>query len=221
MNEPEAADIEDKGQDKEKLSSTGKPAMPVGNQIAIALAVIFGIIFIYVAAIAYEMNSERIKKTPANEIVIYIASWILLLIISALSTFQLREIMQACAHNVFRKRANFIAIMIGLVLTIFLFKQPFLEQLFAGYTTSGIIKIILFAGGVGSGWLAWYLKHLRKYGEFFNVLLLTIIVGFCWYARLTAPEQIQLTAVAFLLGSLFHVAKDYLDKAIEVEMTKN
>jgi hypothetical protein len=41
---------------------------------------------------------------------------------------------------------------------------------------------------------------------------------YCWYARLTAPEEIQLTAVAFLLGSLFHIAKDYLDQAASADL---
>lgn len=159
----------------------------------------------------------ELRLQPANQILIYIASWVALLAISVLASMQIREIINKSSYNVFRRRANVIAIMIGLVLTIFLFKQPYLEQLFASYSPEGVLKIILFTGGVGSGWIVWYLKHLKKYGDFFNVFLHTIIIGFCWYARLTAPEQVQLTAVAFLLGSLFHIAKDYLDRADKAE----
>ena len=114
-----------------------------------------------------------------------------------------------------RRRAGYIAIMIGLVLTIFLFKQPFLEQLFGGKSTAYWLKVLLFGGGAAGGWVVWYLRELQHYGEFFNVFLMTAVTGFCWYARLTAPEEVQLTAVAFLLGSLFKIAKDSLDRAVQ------
>jgi hypothetical protein len=62
---------------------------------------------------------------------------------------------------------------------------------------------------------------VKEYGEFFHVLLLALITGFCWYARLTAPEDVQLVAVAFLLGSLFKIAKDYLDLAVKGERVQS
>ena len=184
----------------------------IGCFVILLALVAIRAIYLFVSNAPIMSSTETALQVFNNELIIYITSWIILLILSILATLQIREIVNA-SSNRYRRRANFIAIMIGLVLAIFLFKQPYLEQLFSGYTTGGLIKAILFTSGMGSGWLVWYLKHLKKYGEFFNVFLHTMIIGFCWYARLTAPEQLQLTAVAFLLGSLFHIAKDYLDKA--------
>jgi hypothetical protein len=79
-----------------------------------------------------------------------------------------------------------------------------------------VLGAIVFATGAASGWVVWYLKEIKRYGDFFYVLLLTITIGLCWYARLTAPEPVQITAVAFVLGSLFRIARDYMDAAVSV-----
>ena len=102
---------------------------------------------------------------------------------------------------------------------IFLFKQPYLDELFKNQSTDFWLRSILFTGGATSGWIVWYLRQIKKYGEFFNVFLFTTVTGFCWYARLTAPEEVQLTAVAFILGSLFKIAKDYMDET-EIDSDK-
>ncbi len=182
--------------------------------VIVAAAAALTAIGAFIAAIAQEYTWRQFIATFHNrDGVLYVASWIVLLAISTLATHQVRELIRQSAHNAFKARANVIAVIIGLVLVIVLFKQPFLEQVFAKRTASGLLQSILIGGGITSGWLVWYLRQLSRYGEFFHVLLFTIIVGFCWYARLTAPEQVQTTAVAFLLGSLGRLAKDYLDKA--------
>ena len=176
--------------------------------IVITIMIVFAVYFTFP-----EQFKEMSQKPQRNELIIYLVSWIILLIISFMSSLSIREILQECDQDRYRKRANYIAIMIGLVLIIFLFKQPYLNLLFEGKDTTFWLKSVLFLGSASSGWVIWYLKQIRNYGEFFNIFLLTTITGFCWYARLTAPEQIQLTAVAFLLGSLFRVAQDYLNES--------
>lgn len=189
----------------------------VSLAIAIGLAVLFAGVAIMLIVWAEYSNdlANLIAGTPRNEKVVYVVSWLILLLISLLATLQVHEIIEEQSQDIFRKRASYIAIMIALVLLIFLFEQPYLEMLFQSGDTAFWIRSVLFAGGAGGGWVVWYLRQLEKYGEFFNVFLFTTVTGFCWYARLTAPEEIQLTAVAFLLGSLFRVAKDYLDRPFE------
>lgn len=196
---------------------------PVFKRIIIKTSAILLPIFVCIVAVIailifwdiYDRElTEVIQKTPRNEIVIYVVSWIILIIISALSSLQIRDIIRQ-SKNVLIMRANYIAVIIALVLIIFLFKQSFLDRLFAVGDTKFWVESILFTAGAGTGWVVWYLRQLKNYGEFFNVFLFATVVGLCWYARLTAPEEIQLTAVAFLLGSLFRVAKDYIDQAHE------
>lgn len=184
---------------------------PYAAGIAIGAAVLASTFFLL--AILQEEIDLWLKETTPREGASYVVSWLILLFISCLASYQVREIMRARSNDQPRRRANLIAIMIALVLIVFLFKQPFLDKLFAGQNPGTLAEVLLFAGGTGGGWLVWYLGQVRKYGEFFNIFLLTAVTGFCWYARLTAPEEVQLTAVAFLLGSLFHIAKDYLDQA--------
>jgi hypothetical protein len=162
---------------------------------------------------------ELFSKENRNETVIYAVSWLVLLVISFAAVIQIKEILESRRANLHRRRANQIAIMIGLVAVVLLFKQPYLNELFQGQDAGKITKGLLLGGGLASGWLIWYLKQVKAYGEFFHLFLLTVIVGFCWYARLTGPEEVQLTAVAFLLGSLFRIAKDYLDLANSEEKT--
>jgi Na+/proline symporter len=165
----------------------------------------------------HESMTAALREKPLNEIVIYAVSWVVLLIISFAAMSQIREILRLRSENPLRRRADQIAIIAGLVLVIFLFKQPYLDALFKGQNTKGWVQAVLLGGGGVSGRLVWYLRQLKKYGEFFNIFLMTEVVGLSWYARLTAPEQVQLTAVEFLLGSLFRVAKDYMDAAASNE----
>lgn len=187
----------------------------VGVVAGVAIGVVAGVINVITSSIGLLTTSVgTIGSTAAfREAGLYVASWIILLGISWLAGVQVREVLLSHPDDPYRTRANYIAVIIGLVLTIFLFKQPLLERIFAGQTSGGLLKTFLFGGGLATGWLVWYLRHLRKYGEFFHVLLFTVIIGFCWYARLTGPEEVQITAVAFLLGSLVRLAKDYLDAA--------
>lgn len=153
-----------------------------------------------------------------NEVLVYVITWILLAIISVAATLHVRKILIDSAANEHRRRANDIGIVIGLVLIVMLFKQPFLDRLFGQTSAGAILQTLLFGGGVAAGWIIWYLQELKKYGEFFEVLLYTLVVGCCWYARLTPSDEVQLTAVAFLLGSLFRVARDLMDRANQGSM---
>lgn len=157
-----------------------------------------------------ELKESQIKE-PENDIPLYAASFFVLLAISFISMFQLKEILEESKPSRNRWRANFIAVIIGLAIIVMLFKQSFLEQLFGSFSTKDWLRAILGIGSITIGWLAWYLKQIKSYGEFFHILLLAVTIGLCWYARLTDIEEVQLTAVCFLLGSLFHIAKDYLD----------
>ncbi|MEQ9413030.1 MAG: hypothetical protein RIF39_04335 [Cyclobacteriaceae bacterium] len=195
------ADLE-KPSNREKLINfllgAGKIALGVG---VVALIV-------YIIAITTTSKNEETNEAT----ILYIASFVILLLISTIATFQIRDIIRSRKNNINLQRSNYIAVMIGLVITIILFKQPFLDRIFAEYTTNSILETLLFGTSTATGWLVWYLNQMKKYGEFFNVFLLTVIVGFCWYARLTGPEEVQITAAGFLLGSLFRIAKKYIDE---------
>ena len=158
---------------------------------------------------------EKIGEYTGREIFTGLMLWALLFLISGLSIRRIADIVDEC-ENLFRRRAYFIAITIGLVLIFILFKQPYLESLFEDYDAEGIVKILLFGGGWAGGWLSWYLIQLKKYGDFFEVLLYTVVSGFCWYAKLIGPKEVQLTAMAFLVGSLFQIARDYIARSEEV-----
>jgi len=172
-----------------------------------------GLIALGVAIFENSDILKQIQETPRNEVITYIVSWIVLLLLSFAASVQIREIFISRASDLKRRRANQIAIMIAMVLIIVLFKQSSLNQLFENQVTNFRMNALLFGCGVTSGWAVWYLKQLEKYGEFFHVFLLASVVGICWYARLTAPKEVQLTVAAFLLGSLCKVAKDYIDEA--------
>ena len=153
-------------------------------------------------------------QRPSNQTIVLIISWVALLIISYASTRQIVEIIRA-SKNKFQKRAFFIAIMVGLVGAIIIFRQNFLDSVFPANDSSKTLKTVLFISSFVLGWVLWYLKHLKKYGEFFAVLLFTTVTGLSWYARLTSPDEIKLAVVALLLGLLLHIAKGYLDIADE------
>jgi hypothetical protein len=159
---------------------------------------------------------EALKNSSKDAILVYLVSWVLLLFLSVAAIFQIKEILEECGDDFHRRRANQIAIMIATVAVIFLFKQPYLDLLFPNAEVGSLLGAMLFGGAAVSGWYVWYLKRIQTYGEFFHVFLLASVTGFSWYARLTAPEPVQLVAVAFILGSLFRIAKDYLDQSPSV-----
>src|SRR5262245_53605394 len=72
---------------------------------------------------------------PSNQTVVLIISWVALLIISYASTRQIVEIIGA-SKNKFQKRAFFIAIMVGLVGAIIIFRQNFLDSVFPANDSS-------------------------------------------------------------------------------------
>jgi len=185
--------------------------------VIVALVVVFTLGLLSGAVIVWlrwvRGGPEAVNATATNstnEFILYVVSWAILLLISIGATREVGEALRSCADDR-RRRAYVIAVVIGLVMMLFLFKQSYLEELLRGQDTNTFTKIMLFGGATISGWFVWYLRELETYGEFFYVLLMTIITGFCWYARLTAPEEVQYTAVAFLLGSLFRIAKGYMD----------
>jgi hypothetical protein len=186
-------------------------AIGFGGGILITVAFILIALLVVIWDVKGEEIKVVLKEMNRNELVIYFVSWGVLLMISVMARRQIREILENTENNRLRRRADQIAIVIGLVLIVFLFKQSFLEQLFGGASTTLWIKAILFGGGFASGWVVWYLKQLDRYGEFFNILIMTVVIGFCWYARLTGPAEIQLTAAAVMLASLFRIAKDLMD----------
>ena len=149
-----------------------------------------------------------------NNTLIVITTWLILLIITGLATNLIIEVLNIRKSDTNRLRANYIAIIIGLVLTVILFIQPYLDLVFDNKTPAFWINVLVFGGGAGVGWAIWYLKYLKNYGEFFYILLLTSVTGLCWYARLAAPKEVQLTAVAFLLGSLFNAYTDVVQNIL-------
>ncbi len=136
-------------------------------------------------------------------------SWILLMLISILATRMIVGI-HASSDDKMKTPIN-ISIIIALGMTVMLFKQPYLDRIFPPDASNHWINILLFGGGAGTGWFIWYLRYIEKYSSFFYVFLLTLVVGFSWYARLSAPQEVQLTAMAFILSSLFKIAKDMMD----------
>lgn len=155
------------------------------------------------------------RSTSVNEMISYGISVVVLLSLTYISSGMTFEILELRKKDLNQSRAIKISIVIGLVVIYSLFKQSYLETLFADLDTSTIIEIALAIFGAGSGWVAWYLKHVTKYGELFHVFLLTIVVGFGWYARFTTIEQVQLLLASFIIGSFVHLAKDYADKSDE------
>lgn len=199
----------------EKSEEVGQKPRDNSDAISVFILIVIGVLFVIFLFFyssreghSFSFTTDEIKNAAA-----YIASWFAIGILSFAACQQIKEIMHNRRGNLYLTRANQIAMMIGLVLIIFLFKQPYLTELFKDSSPDAMAKIFLLGGSASTGWLVWYLKNLKLYGEFFHVLLLTLIIGFCLYARLTNVEQVQLTAAAFLTGSLFHLAKSYIEEA--------
>jgi hypothetical protein len=205
---------------RNRLSFFEAAGLAVGGMFSIVMgigAVLTAVgIFIFLATEFGETIVKFISAFQLNDVIIYIVSWILLVAISVSAAWEIRQTLDSTNQNYRKRRALAIGLIIGLVLTVILFKQPYLDALFGGQNLNQIFGLVVFATGAASGWMVWYLKEIRRYGDFFYILLLTVTIGLCWYARLTAPEPVQITAVAFVLGSLFRIAKDYMDVEVPV-----
>lgn len=186
-------------------------------KLVVVLLIVFAIVYFVVCffVIVWKENIVSIVeliKYRTKESVIYAISWLILFAISCFTVSQIKSILQD-EKNKLKIRSYQLAIIMGFIVVIFLFKQPILEEILGNQKRGLMIRSFIFAGGSASGWMIWYLRQLKRYGEFFNIFLLTVATGFCWYARLTDIQDVQLTAVAFLLGSFFHIAKHNLDMA--------
>ena len=141
----------------------------------------------------------------------FIIAWIMVWGVTMLAFLQVKEILEF--NNYLELKANVIAIMIGLALTVTLFKHPFFNTFSHGDNLFFLFKFILYAASAVVGWMAWNLKDLEKYGDFHQVFLSTTLAGVSWYVKIgDAISTVQTTAILFLLGSLFRLAKDYLDQ---------
>jgi uncharacterized membrane protein len=142
---------------------------------------------------------------------VFIVTWVALVGVSFLSGKLIREIFSEY-QNRRSQRALWIAVILGLIVTVGFFKQPFTEQL--QQWESGLSytnHAILVAVGFAFGWIIWWLSYLKKYGDFLQVFLLVCLIGLSWYARLAAPKLIQVFAVAFIAASLLSFAKQFID----------
>jgi hypothetical protein len=195
-------------------------AYAVGGTFGVAMAMGGLLVVVSVAIFIITEFGDKIinwiSTYELNDVIIYMVSWILLLAISISAAWEIQHTLGSASQNYRRRRALAISLIISLVPTVILFKQPYLDAVFGGEDMNQVLGAIVFATGAASGWVVWYLKEIKRYGDFFYVLLLTITIGLCWYARLTAPEPVQITAVAFVLGSLFRIARDYMDAAVSV-----
>lgn len=94
-----------------------------------------------------------------------------------------------------------------------LFRQASLPKWLQGAGGGSLVDVGVFGTGAGLGWTVWFLRCVKTYGSFFHLLLLIITVGVSWYARLMDLGPVQIGVMGFLLGSLFRLAKDLLDRA--------
>ena len=170
------------------------------------------ILTILIVIAKMQSKDARIESWRSENKIVLVVSWFLVFLISVLAGSEIRDVLESSRPRRRLFRANLIALMISLVMIVILFQQPYLNRIFGSAGIGFWLGIILFGGGSAVGWLVWYLRIINRYGEFCYVLLLGFVVGLCWYARLSAPEEIQITAVAFVLGSLFRIAKDYMDE---------
>lgn len=156
---------------------------------------------------------DNIVSADTTAVIVFIVTSFLLVVISYGAFRQVQEIRNHSGRNIYIRRSHDIAILIGIALVVFLFKQSFLNEFFGDTDASAFLKSILIGGGAAAGWSMWYVRQLEKYGEFFHILLLVVAIGFSWYARLTAPEEVQLSALVFILASLLRVGIDYVNMA--------
>jgi len=199
-----------------------KPARPIniaellkdGSSPQVIVAIVLAAVFVVILfSSAYQSMDP--KPTSTQEIVVYVITWLLLLAISYGAIIQIKEILGSGSENKLKRRACQIAIMVGLVLIVVLFKQPYLHFLFSDEKSDVVLRILLFSSSAVAGWTIWSLRNIRKYGEFFHVLLLTLVAGMSWYARLIAPSDIQIATAALVTSCFLRLAKDYLDAAAE------
>ena len=181
----------------------------------IILALIISIGFIIYAS-NYNQIDKYFEEATPKMIISQMVIWILLFLISTLGTIRVRTILRE-QKNEYQKKANYISVIIGLVAVVILFMQPYLDLLFGDYDAGKLLMFVFFGVGSVSGWVVWFLKEVKKYGEFFHIFLFIVAIGLSWYARVSAPEEVQTIAIGFILGSLFRIAKDYMDLAMKSE----
>ena len=181
------------------------------SSVFLLTIILLSMFFVSTEIFYIEKNKEEILQHINNTtLIINLIIWVLLLLISIICITAIREKFIDANKN--QINAFKIAIVIGIYLVILLFVQPYLNKLFGDVDSGFILQSTLFTGGAVTGWMVWYLNQLKKQGDFFYILLMTIVAGLSWYARLTDPEEVKLTASAFVLGSLFRVAMDILKK---------
>ena len=155
------------------------------------------------------------QATNKTNLFVFIVTWAVLVGVSFLSGKLIREIFDEYQHRR-SQRALWIALILGLIVTVGLFKQPYTEQLVKWESgLSYTIHAILVVAGFAVGWIIWWLSYLRKYGDFLQVFLLVCLIGLSWYARLAAPKLIQVFAAAFIAASLLSFAKQFIDSEID------
>ena len=83
----------------------------------------------------------------------------------------------------------------------------------------GWLAIFCVMAALG-GWLVWSVSNIEIYGDFLYVLLMTIVVGLSWYARLVAPGKIEWIVYAFVLASIARLSVEDM-KAAHLRLHKN
>jgi len=194
---------------KNKFSEIFSDKFPVFLSFTFALGIValLASIIIFIWTIKYESFEDVIKQAEIKNSILYIASIILIIFISIVATKEVKVILKRYKKDHEKHGALILSVIIGLGMIVLLFKQPYLDMLFPKDQANKWLKPLMFGVGGGCGWVVWYLKQLKEYGELFYVILLTVISGLCWYARLTAPEEVQVYAFAFVLISCLHLAK--------------
>lgn len=172
---------------------------------------IFFWIHVWTASCDFANTINYLTLRERNQTTVEIFLFALLSIVTVLAGQEIRFCMSELTSKE-ERRASLIAIIIGLMFTIFIFWQPLLNMIFSQISANQVLKYLLFSGSAFIGWIIWWVRKVERYGDFFYVLLLTITAGFCWYARIKGTTDVEVTAYSFIMASLARIAFQYLDK---------
>jgi hypothetical protein len=125
-------------------------AYAVGGTFGVAMAMGGLLVVVSVAIFIITEFGDKIinwiSTYELNDVIIYMVSWILLLAISISAAWEIQHTLGSASQNYRRRRALAISLIIGLVLTVILFKQPYLDAVFGG---DGVIGLRVRSGVTG------------------------------------------------------------------------
>ena len=183
--------------------------------IAILLKVVFGN---YIEANPKEFTNI-INNSPA-------ADWLNFVIISlvfALATFFSMKLVKGNLNKFIIGSPSHKAVIIAITISLLAVGICFLMSNGINNTLNQIEKYIFGAellGAIGAiaTFGSWRLSTKSKASFFYETIILTMVPGFCWFARLKGEKCALMFGIGLLVGGLFAIGLDFIAKTTDADI---